>query len=368
MAHVTAGSLGKIKGGASRSKVGARPPGAPPKAVTRPDPDVGLTDAEVAERRATFGANALVEERRGLAKRLLVFFWGPIPWMIEVAAILSAVVRHWEDLAIIGTMLILNAVVGFWQEYKADTTIEALKQRLALRARVLRAGRWTEVEASELVPGDVVMVRLGKIVPADIALEGDGFLSVDQSALTGESLPVTRKGGDTIYSGSVVRMGEMRGFVVAIGMDTYFGRTARLVETAETRSHFQKAVIKIGNFLIFVTLALVAVIVTVRAVPARAPGRHAHVRADPDGGGDPRRPAGGALGDHGRGRQQAGAHEGDRVAPGVDRRAGGHGHPLLRQDRHADQERAHARRSDCRRRPRRGGAAARGRAGVAERR
>ncbi len=263
MAHVTAGSLGKIKGGASRSKVGARPPGAPPKAVTRPDPDVGLTDAEVAERRATFGANALVEERRGLAKRLLVFFWGPIPWMIEVAAILSAVVRHWEDLAIIGTMLILNAVVGFWQEYKADTTIEALKQRLALRARVLRAGRWTEVEASELVPGDVVMVRLGKIVPADIALEGDGFLSVDQSALTGESLPVTRKGGDTIYSGSVVRMGEMRGFVVAIGMETYFGRTARLVETAETRSHFQKAVIKIGNFLIFVTLALVAVIVTV---------------------------------------------------------------------------------------------------------
>ena len=234
------------------------------------DPEAGLSAAEAARRLARYGRNALVEVHVSIGKRLLAFLWGPIPWMIEVAAVLSAVARRWEDLAIITAMLAINAGVGFWEEFKADNAIDALKARLALRARVLRDGTWQEIDASELVPGDVVRVRLGNILPADLRLIGDGFLSVDQSALTGESLPVDRKAGDTVYSGSIARTGEMAGVVTATGMETYFGKTARLVETAETRSHFQKAVLRIGNFLIGITAALVALILCV-ALFRRAP-------------------------------------------------------------------------------------------------
>jgi H+-transporting ATPase len=180
--------------------------------------------------------------------------------MIEVAAILSAVVHHWEDFWIIFVLLLLNAIVGFWQEHKADNAIELLKQKLAPKARVLRDGKWIEVDAKEVVPGDVVRVRLGVIIPADIKLiEGD-YLLADESALTGESLPVEKHVSDVAYSGSIARQGEMNGLVVATGMNTYFGRTAKLVEEAQTRSHFQKAVIKIGDYLIILAIALVALI------------------------------------------------------------------------------------------------------------
>jgi H+-transporting ATPase len=223
----------------------------------------GLTSDEAARRLERYGTNAIEEKRVSPLRRFLTFFWGPIPWMIEIAAALSAAVRRWEDFAIIVGMLLINAGVGFWEEFKADNAIEALKQNLALRSRVLRDGKWSEVAAKTLVPGDIVLVRLGNIVPADLKLlEGD-YLSVDQSALTGESLPVDKKTGDLAYSGSIVRMGEMRALVVATGMNTYFGRTAHLVETAETESHFQRAVLKIGNFLILITLGLVALILMV---------------------------------------------------------------------------------------------------------
>ncbi len=225
--------------------------------------EAGLTSDEVARRLEQSGPNAIEEKRINPLVRFLSFFWGPIPWMIEIAAVLSAVVRHWEDFIIIAVMLLLNAGVGFWEEFKADNAIEALKQNLALRSRVLRDGKWTEVAAKTLVPGDIVMVRLGNIVPADIKLAEGEYLSADQSALTGESLPVDKKAGDLAYSGSIVRMGEMKCVVVATGMNTYFGRTAKLVETAQTRSHFQQAVLKIGNFLILITLGLVALILLV---------------------------------------------------------------------------------------------------------
>ena len=183
--------------------------------------------------------------------------------MIEIAAVLSGVTRRWDDLAIIIAMLLINAGVGFFQEYKADTAIAALRQRLAPVARVLRDGKWQDFAARLLVPGDVVLVKLGNIVPADLELRDGDYLSVDQSALTGESLPVDKKIGDTAYSGSIVRQGEMRGLVTATGMKTYFGKTAQLVETAVQRSHFQQAVLRIGNFLILITLALVALILLV---------------------------------------------------------------------------------------------------------
>ena len=223
----------------------------------------GLTQEEAANRLKKDGPNAIEEKHISPLKRFLTFLWGPIPWMIEIAAVLSAVVRHWEDFVIIFFMLALNAVVGFWEEFKADNEIEALKKNLALHSRVLRDGKWSDVEAKTLVTGDIVMVKLGNVIPADLKLVDGDYLSIDQSALTGESLPVDKKKNDVAYSGSIVRMGQMNGLVVATGMNTLFGRTARLVESVETVSHFQKAVLKIGNFLILITLGLVALILTV---------------------------------------------------------------------------------------------------------
>ena len=223
----------------------------------------GLTTDEANRLLAQYGENAIREERVHPFLKLLGYFWGPIPWMIEIAAILSGVARQWEDFGIILAMLLLNAGVGFFEEHKADNAIEALKQRLAPTARVLRDGNWLDLPARLLVPGDLVLLKLGNIVPADVDLVAGDYLSVDQAALTGESLPVDKKAGDSAYSGSIVRQGEMRGVVTATGMSTFFGRTARLVETAETRSHFQQAVLRIGNFLILVTAGLVALIIVV---------------------------------------------------------------------------------------------------------
>ena len=226
----------------------------------------GLTTEEARARLTKFGPNVLPEHKTSPLLRFLSFFWGPIPWMIEVAAVLSLIVRHWADLAIILFMLVFNAAIGFWQEHQAGGAIEALKQQLAVRARVKRTGRWHEIDAAEIVPGDVIRIRGGDIVPADVKLGDDGFLSVDQSALTGESLPVEKEAGDVAYSGSVVRRGEMEALVLATGQDSYFGRTAKLVGEAGNTSHFQKAVLTIGNYLIYLSLALAAMLIAVQLV------------------------------------------------------------------------------------------------------
>jgi H+-transporting ATPase len=223
----------------------------------------GLSSVEAQRRLAQYGENTIREERISPLRKFLTYFWGPIPWMIEIAAVLSAVTGRWDDFGVIIVMLLINSGVGFLEEYKADTAIEALKQRLAPVARVLRDGTWQDIQARLLVPGDVVSIKLGNIVPADVELHEGDYLSIDQSALTGESLPVDKKGGDTAYSGSIVRQGQMRAVVTATGMKTYFGKTAQLVESAEQRSHFQQAVLRIGNFLILVTLGLVALILLV---------------------------------------------------------------------------------------------------------
>jgi magnesium-transporting ATPase (P-type) len=242
-------------------------------------PRAGL-QLQAARRLVQYGANALREKHVSVLRRLLSYFWGPIPWMIEAAALLSALVRHWPDLVIIFTLLLVNAAVGFWQEFKADNAIALLKQKLALRARVLRDGRWQEVAAAKLVPGDVVLVKLGNVIPADVRLFEGEYLSVDQSALTGESLPVDKAPGDVAYAGSIARRGEMKALVTATGMGTYFGKTAQLVQAASTTSHFQRAVLRIGNFLILVTLGLVALMLVVALVRAAALASEA-------GGGDP---------------------------------------------------------------------------------
>ncbi len=220
----------------------------------------GLSVAEAKKRIQEYGYNEIPEKKANPLLKFLKYFWGPIPWMIEAAAILSAYIRHWEDVWIITALLLLNAVVGFWQEKKADNAIELLKQKLALKARVLRDGNWQEVSAQELVPGDVIRIRLGDIVPADANLVKGDYLQVDESALTGESLPVEKATSDLTYAGSIVRQGEMDALVAATGANSYFGKTAKLVEEAQEHSHFQKAVIRIGDFLILLAVSLVAVV------------------------------------------------------------------------------------------------------------
>jgi H+-transporting ATPase len=240
----------------------------------------GLTQAEAQKRLTKYGPNEIEEKKTNLILKFLSYFWGPIPWMIEIAVILSGVVRHWPDFFIILLLLAANAVVGFWEERQAGNAIDALKARLAIKARVKRDGKWINPPAKELVPGDAIRLRLGDIVPADARLlEGDE-ISVDQSALTGESLPASRKPGDPVFSGSIVRRGEIGALVYATGVHTYFGRTAQLVEEAHTVSHFQKAVLKIGNYLIVLALVLVAIIVTV-AYFRGDPMLHAKPPADP---------------------------------------------------------------------------------------
>jgi H+-transporting ATPase len=223
----------------------------------------GLDHQEVQKRLAQYGPNEITEKKPSLLLKLLSYFWGPIPWMIEAAAVLSALVRHWPDFVIILVLLVANAGVGFWEEYQAGNAIEALKKKLALQARVLRDGRWATVAARELVPGDTIRLRLGDIVPADARLlEGDP-LEVDQSALTGESLPVVHATGETVYAGSIVRQGEIEAFVYGTGANTYFGKTAQLVQEAHTVSHFQRAVLNIGDYLIVLAVALVVLILAV---------------------------------------------------------------------------------------------------------
>jgi H+-transporting ATPase len=220
----------------------------------------GLTSAEAKRRLEQHGPNALEEKTENLLLKFLGYFWGPIPWMIETAAALSAIVGHWVDLIIILVLLAFNAVVGFWQEHQAANAVAALKKQLALKARVKRDGQWTEINAANLVPGDIVRLRLGDIIPADGRLTEGDYLSVDQSALTGESLPVDKKIGDLAYSSSIAKQGEMIAVVTATGPNTYFGKTAKLVSTAKSVSHFQKAVLTIGNYLIYLSLGLAAIL------------------------------------------------------------------------------------------------------------
>ncbi|MFZ0565046.1 MAG: plasma-membrane proton-efflux P-type ATPase [Chlamydiales bacterium] len=222
------------------------------------DPSKGLTSSEAEKILQEVGENQIEEKKKSLFLHLLSFFWGPIPWMIEVAAVLSLVLQRWPDFAVIAALLLINGAIGFFQEYKANNAIEALKQKLALQARVLRDGKWQDIEAIKLVPGDVVFVKLGNIIPADIKLISGQYLSVDQSSLTGESLPVEKKIGDPAYSGTIVKMGEMQGVVTETGFNTFFGKTAKLVTTAKTISHFQKAVLSIGHALIYLTCSIVA--------------------------------------------------------------------------------------------------------------
>ena len=224
----------------------------------------GLSSSEATQRLAQYGPNTIAERTESKWHKLAAYFWGPLPFLIEAAAVISALRRDWADFAVVTGLLIYNAVVGFWQDNKAANALAALKKGLALRARVNRDGKWDTINATDLVPGDVVEIAGGQVVPADVVLIDGEYLSCDQAALTGESLPVSKKVGDKAYSGSIAKQGSMKGVVTATGSNTFFGRTAKLVGSAGAVSHSQRAVTQVGDFLLLLALFLAAILVGVQ--------------------------------------------------------------------------------------------------------
>uniref|UniRef100_A0A453IY62 Cation-transporting P-type ATPase N-terminal domain-containing protein n=1 Tax=Aegilops tauschii subsp. strangulata TaxID=200361 RepID=A0A453IY62_AEGTS len=210
----------------------------------------GLSSADAAERLQLFGANRLEEKRENKVLKFISFMWNPLSWVMEAAAVMALVLANggsqgpdWEDFVGIVCLLIINSTISFIEENNAGNAAASLMARLAPRTKVLRDGQWQEMDASVLVPGDIISIRLGDIVPADARLlEGDP-LKIDQSALTGESLPVTKRTGDLVFTGSTCKHGEIEAVVIATGIRSFFGKAAHLVDSTEVVGHFQKGAI-----------------------------------------------------------------------------------------------------------------------------
>ncbi|KAG0479579.1 hypothetical protein HPP92_010437 [Vanilla planifolia] len=217
----------------------------------------GLTSAEGEQRLQLFGPNKLEEKEESKLLKFLGFMWNPLSWVMELAAIMAIVLANgggrppdWHDFVGIVVLLIINSTISFIEENNAGNAAAALMAGLAPKTKVLRDGRWTEQDASVLVPGDIISIKLGDIIPADARLlEGDP-LKIDQSALTGESLPVTKNPGDEVFSGSTCKQGELEAIVIATGVHTFFGKAAHLVDSTNNVGHFQKVLTAIGNFCI----------------------------------------------------------------------------------------------------------------------
>ncbi len=233
------------------------------------NPDNGLARADVDTRRKQNGYNEVAEKKSHPALKFLKKFWGISAWMLELIMVLSAVLGKYSDLIVVGALLLINAVVGFMQERRAAGVVEALRKRLQVNARVLRDSSWQVIPARELVPGDIVRVRPGDIIPADVKLL-TGALTVDQSALTGESKDADKSPSEVLSSGSVVRQGEGNGVVMLTGAKTYFGRTTQLVQEARPKFHIDAVMAKVVRWLFLVVgvlLAMVIVMSLMRGTP-----------------------------------------------------------------------------------------------------
>ncbi|MGB8345098.1 MAG: plasma-membrane proton-efflux P-type ATPase [Ktedonobacteraceae bacterium] len=216
----------------------------------------GLTSSEAATRLAQYGPNEVSEPQPNALLALLGKFWAPVPWMLEATIVVTLLTARYLDAAIIGFLLVFNIVISFMQEGQAENALALLRHRLAITARVLRDGQWRQIAARDVVPGDVLHVRMGDVVPADVTIH-DGALVVDQSPLTGESVPVEKGAGDTLYAGAVARQGEATGVVTATGAKTYFGKTTELVKTARTVSHLETVILTIVKYLAVIDVLLV---------------------------------------------------------------------------------------------------------------
>src|SRR5476649_1925453 len=224
------------------------------------NPETGLTGAEVDARRQAHGYNEVAAEKTHPILAFLRKFWGISAWMLELIMVLSAVLGKYSDLAVVGALLVINAVLSFAQEHRAAGVVETLRRRLQVNARVRRESNWQVLPARELVPGDIIRVRPGDIIPADVKLL-TGTLSIDQSALTGESKDADKVPGEMLSAGAIVRRGEGNGVVLLTGAKTYFGRTTELVREAQPKFHIDAVVAKIVRWLFVIVGALLCMVV-----------------------------------------------------------------------------------------------------------
>jgi H+-transporting ATPase len=230
-------------------------------AARGPAERAGLSSARAASLRAEFGPNSVVEEKTHPFARFLRHFWAPVPWMLEATIGLQVILGEWLTASMIAALLLFNVLLAAFQESRADAALALLKRRLTLKSRVMRDGAWVDGPAADLVPGDIVQVSLGDVVPADILIV-DGSLLLDQSMLTGESVATEMAAGNTAFAGGLVRRGAAIARVTATGTRTYFGRTAELVSTAHVESAEQKAVLGVVRNLTFINFFIVAGLVT----------------------------------------------------------------------------------------------------------
>ncbi|KAG1468478.1 hypothetical protein G6F56_003809 [Rhizopus delemar] len=246
------------------------------------NPNCGLSSDEVAARQDRFGMNELPEKKSNRLLKFLSYFTGPISYLIEISCIIAGIVGDWIDFGIILGLLVINAIIGYIEEAKAESALDALRQTLALKTRCYRDNELKEVDVKELVPGDVIVLRIGDIIPADARLLGLGVngekneseLMIDQSGLTGESLLVSKRKGNTVYSSSIIKQGQQLAIVIKTGTDTFIGRAANLIAITADEGHFQKIITKIGNVLIWSTVVLVVIVFVYQMV---------HFRGTPQG-------------------------------------------------------------------------------------
>jgi H+-transporting ATPase len=229
----------------------------------------GLTDAEAKTRIQTFGFNEIPEKRRSAVVEFLSRYWGPMPWLLEATVVLSYLLNRFLDSVIIFGLLTTNALIGFHHSRSSQRALEILKTRLAIKAKILRDGKWVVRDARELMPGDIISISLGDLVPADAKIT-DGSASIDQSALTGESLPVNAQLSSMLYSGSIVKRGQVTALVVNTGINTFFGRTAELVKIAKPKSHQEQIMFAIIKYMMLLSagaLVIVAIDAVVLGIP-----------------------------------------------------------------------------------------------------
>ncbi|AAF14653.1 Identical to gb/X73676 aha9 (ATAHA9) ATPase gene from Arabidopsis thaliana [Arabidopsis thaliana] len=238
----------------------------------------GLTSDEGQTRLEIFGPNKLEEKKENKVLKFLGFMWNPLSWVMELAAIMAIALANgggrppdWQDFVGITVLLIINSTISFIEENNAGNAAAALMAGLAPKTKVLRDGKWSEQEAAILVPGDIISIKLGDIVPADGRLLDGDPLKIDQSALTGESLPVTKHPGQEVYSGSTCKQGELEAVVIATGVHTFFGKAAHLVDSTNQEGHFQKVLTAIGNFCICsIAIGMLIEIVVMYPIQKRA--------------------------------------------------------------------------------------------------
>ncbi len=220
----------------------------------------GLTEDEAKRRINELGYNELSEKRKNPFIDFLARYWGPMPWLLELTMVLSYIIGHYLEVVIVFALLTTNAIIGFHHTRSSLKALELLKKRLAIKAKVLRNGEWVVKDAREIVPGDIIQVGLGDLVPADGKIVA-GEVSVDQSALTGESLPVTARQSGILYSSSIIKRGEAKALVLNTGANTYFGKTAELVKIAKPKSHQQQIMSAIVKYAMYVSIAALMVVI-----------------------------------------------------------------------------------------------------------